>query len=65
MVGDRRLIGGLVVLTAHGLVVDIILKQRFTQFIANPNHLTDGALQLQLAFNEGSAQLVQAWMGEL
>ncbi|MNP49428.1 hypothetical protein D3C76_1436120 [compost metagenome] len=65
MIGNRRCIGGLVVLAAHRLIVDFILEQRFAEFVANPDHLTDGALQLQLAFNEGSAQLVQAWMGEL
>ncbi|MNJ55965.1 hypothetical protein D3C77_514910 [compost metagenome] len=42
-----------------------MLEQGFAELIANPDHLADGALQLQLAFDKGGAQLVQARMGQL
>ncbi|MNP31247.1 hypothetical protein D3C76_1243610 [compost metagenome] len=52
-------------LGTHRLIVFFILEQGHAEFVADTDHLSDGAFQFQLAFNECRTQFIQARMGQL
>ena len=56
MVGNRRCVSGLVVERAHRTIAPIVIDQGVTQLVTHPDHLGDGAFQLQFALDEGFAQ---------
>ncbi|MNF69568.1 hypothetical protein D3C84_514550 [compost metagenome] len=65
MVGDCLGVSFFVVDGAHRLTVVALIEQRLAPFIADADHVTDRAFQLQFAFDERCSERVQAGMGEL
>ncbi|MNN41712.1 hypothetical protein D3C81_1558460 [compost metagenome] len=65
MVGDRLGVHLFIVGATNRLIVVVFIQQRLAPFIADTDHVADGAFEFQFAFDKCSAKGVQAWMGKL
>ncbi|MNY10200.1 hypothetical protein D3C86_1431600 [compost metagenome] len=65
VVGNRLGVHLFVVGVTNRLIVVAFIQQRLAPFIADADHIADGAFKLKFAFDKCSTKGVQAWMGKL
>ncbi|MCY1235775.1 hypothetical protein D9M72_484040 [compost metagenome] len=65
VVGNRLGVHLFVVGVTNRLIVVAFIQQRLAPFIADADHIADGAFKLKFAFDKCSTKGVQTWMGKL